>query len=150
MRYLLSGSVVVSCGLGIAVALLSSQGLDLVRGNAVKVPLILTFTALAIVLFALRGMLDWQAGLSLAAGQFFGAKLGVHLQVLKGQAWVRKVLTVMIVLFAIRLLTRFGLSRALVVDKVGILPAGFGMSHEVENFHGLATRRYQYRRSVIS
>ena len=68
--------------------------------------LILTFTGLAMVLFALRGMLNWEAGLSLAAGQFFGAKLGVHLQVLKGQTWVRKVLTVMIVLFAIRLLTR--------------------------------------------
>ena len=64
------------------------------------------FTGLAMALFALRGMLNWEAGLSLAAGQFFGAKLGVHLQVLKGQAWVRKVLTVMIVLFAIRLLTR--------------------------------------------
>ena len=42
-------------------------------------------------------------GLTLAAGQFFGAKLGVHLQVLKGQAWVRKVLTVAIVAFAIKL-----------------------------------------------
>ncbi len=87
-------------------ALLSSQGVDLVRGNAVKVPLVLTFMALSVFLFAANGMLDWRAGLSLAAGQFFGAKLGVHLQVLKGQAWVRNVLTVTIVVFAIRLLMR--------------------------------------------
>jgi uncharacterized membrane protein YfcA len=40
----------------------------------------------------------------MAAGQFFGARLGVHLQVLKGQGWVRNVLTVTIVIFAIRLL----------------------------------------------
>lgn len=97
----------IQAGVGfLFLALLASQGLDLVRANAVKVPLILVFTLLAVVLFQINGLLDWRAGLSLAAGQFFGAKLGVHLQVLKGQAWVRNVLTVAIVIFAIRLLTR--------------------------------------------
>ena len=94
----------IQAGIGFLFLLvLSANGLDLVRGNAVKVPLILAFTALAIPLFALGGNLDWVAGLSLAAGQFFGARLGVHLQVLKGQTWVRNVLTVAIVAFAIRL-----------------------------------------------
>ena len=52
----------IQAGVGFMfLALLSSQGLDLVRGNAVKIPLILCFTGLAMVLFALRGMLDWQA-----------------------------------------------------------------------------------------
>ncbi len=87
-------------------ALLSANGLDLVRANAVKVPLHIAFTLVAIPLFALGGGLDWSAGLSLAVGQFFGAKLGVHLQVLKGQAWVRNVLTVAIVVFALRLMLR--------------------------------------------
>lgn len=97
----------IQAGIGfLFLALLSANGLDLVRGNAVKVPLILAFTALAIPLFAFGGKLDWVAGLSLAVGQFFGAKLGVHLQVLKGQAWVRNVLTVAIVVFAIRLVLR--------------------------------------------
>ena len=97
----------IQAGIGfLFLALLSANGLDLVRGNAVKVPLILAFTALAIPLFALGDNLNWVAGLSLAAGQFFGARLGVHLQVLKGQAWVRNVLTVAIVLFAIRLVLR--------------------------------------------
>ncbi|MDH3271782.1 MAG: sulfite exporter TauE/SafE family protein [Gemmatimonadota bacterium] len=94
----------IQAGIGfLFLALLAANGLDLVRANAVKVPLILAFTILAVVLFAFAGMLDWQAGLMLAAGQFFGAKLGVHLQVLKGQAWVRNVLTVAIVVFALRL-----------------------------------------------
>jgi len=43
-------------------------------------------------------------GFSLAAGNFLGALLGVRLQVLKGHRWVRGVVTVTIVLFAIRLL----------------------------------------------
>ena len=94
----------IQAGIGfIFLALLSANGLDLVRGNAVKVPLILAFTAVAVPIFAMAGLMDWTAGLTLAIGQFFGAKLGVHLQVLKGQAWVRNVLTVAIVAFALRL-----------------------------------------------
>lgn len=94
----------IQAGVGfLFLALLSANGLDLVRANAVKVPLILAFTLLAVGIFWYAGLLDWTAGLTLAAGQYFGAKLGVHLQVLKGQDWVRKVLTVAIVVFAIRL-----------------------------------------------
>ena len=43
-------------------------------------------------------------GLSLAVGNFLGALVGVRLQILKGHAWVRNVVTVTIVLFAVRLL----------------------------------------------
>jgi hypothetical protein len=43
-------------------------------------------------------------GGALAAGNFTGALLGVRLAVLKGQAWIKRVVTVMIVLFAVRLL----------------------------------------------
>jgi uncharacterized membrane protein YfcA len=95
----------IQAGIGfLFLALMSANGLDLVRANAFKAPLILAFTGLAVLIFARSGLLDWVAGLTLAAGQFFGAKLGVHLQVLKGQVWVRRVLTVAIVAFALRLL----------------------------------------------
>lgn len=95
----------IQAGIGfLFLALFAGAGFDLVRANALKVPLVLAFTALAVGLFAFTGLLDWGAGLTLAAGQFFGAKLGVHLQVLKGQAWIRNVLTVAIVVFALRLL----------------------------------------------
>ncbi len=97
----------IQAGIGfLFLALLSANGLDLVRGNAVKMPLILAFTALAIPIFAFAGLLDWKAGLMLATGQFFGAKLGVHLQVLKGNSWVRNVLTVAVVAFALGLLLK--------------------------------------------
>lgn len=95
----------IQAGIGfLFLALLAANGLDLVRANAVKVPLILAFTVLAVVIFTVNGLMDWSAGLMLAAGQFFGAKLGVRLQVLKGQDWVRKVLTATIVIFAVRLI----------------------------------------------
>lgn len=95
----------IQAGIGfLLIALTTANGLDLIRGNAFKAPLLLAFTGLAVILFAANGMLDWAAGLNLALGQFFGAKLGVHLQVLKGQAWVRNVLTAAILVSVIQLL----------------------------------------------
>ena len=95
----------IQAGVGFLVmAVMAAQGVDLIRANAFKAPLVLAFTALATALFAFSGVMDWGAGLALAVGQFFGSKLGVHLQVLKGQAWVRNVLTAAIVIFALRLL----------------------------------------------
>lgn len=97
----------IQAGVGfLFVALFASQGIDLIRANGIKAPLILMFTGLAMVLFTFTGLLNWVAGLSLAGGQFFGAKFGVRLQVLKGQQWVRTVLIVAIVAFSIRLLLR--------------------------------------------
>jgi uncharacterized membrane protein YfcA len=95
----------IQAGVGfLFLALLAGCGLDLVRANAIKNTLVLAFTTLALAIFASAGLLDWTAGLIVAAGQYFGSWLGVHLQILKGQAWVRNVLTVMVVLFALRLL----------------------------------------------
>ena len=95
----------IQAGIGFLIlATLTAGGLDLVRGNAMKVTLVLAFTPLALALFAWNGKVDWAMGFSLAAGNFLGALLGVRLQVLKGHRWVRGVVTVTIVLFAIRLL----------------------------------------------
>jgi len=88
------------------VALFAFQGIDLIRANGIKAPLILMFTGVSMVLFIFTGLLNWTAGLSLAGGQFFGAKFGVRLQVLKGQKWVRTVLILAILAFSIRLLLR--------------------------------------------
>ena len=60
--------------------------------------------SIALVLFACSGKVDWAMGLALAAGNFVGGLAGVHLQVLKGHKWVRGVVTVTIILFAMRLL----------------------------------------------
>lgn len=95
----------IQAGLGfITLAVTSSYGLDLIRSNAVKVSLVLMFTPLALAIFAYNGRVDWATGFLLAAGTFVGALIGVRLQVLKGQRWVRGVLTVVVVAFAVRLL----------------------------------------------
>ena len=95
----------IQAGLGfVTLAVTSAVGLDLIKGNAFKVALVLSFTPLALAVFAMSGQVNWVMGFSLAGGTFLGGLLGVHLQVLTGQKWVRAIVTVMIVLFAVRLL----------------------------------------------
>jgi uncharacterized membrane protein YfcA len=95
----------IQAGVGfIILAVTGAAGLNLIRGNALKVTLILTFTPLALALFAMNGKVDWAMGFALAAGNFSGGLLGVRLQILKGHAWVRNVVTATTVVFAIRLL----------------------------------------------
>jgi len=95
----------IQAGIGfLLLAVTSAAGFNLIRGNALKVTVVLAFTPLALVLFAWNGKIDWAMGFALAAGNFLGGLAGVHLQVLKGHTWVRGVVTVVIVIFAIRLL----------------------------------------------
>ncbi len=94
----------VQAGVGFLIlAVTTMAGLDLVRGNALKVLLVLTYVPLTLLIFGLGGKVAWTAGLSLAAGNFLGGLLGVRLTVLKGHRWVKRVVTVAIVAFALKL-----------------------------------------------
>ncbi len=96
----------VQAGVGFLVlAATTLAGLDLVRGNAVKVVSILAYTVLSLTIFALEGKVDWSLGLVLAAGTMAGGRLGVHLAVLKGHDWIKRVVTITVIIMAIKLLT---------------------------------------------
>jgi len=95
----------VQAGVGFLIlAVITLGGLDLVRGNALKVLLVLAYTPLSLALFALDGKVDWAYGAALAAGNLLGAFIGVRLAVLKGHTWIKRVVTVTVLAFAIRLL----------------------------------------------
>ena len=95
----------VQAGVGFLVlAATSLAGLDLVRGNAVKVVAILCFSVMALLIFALQGKVVWAWGLALAAGTTVGGLIGVRLTVLKGHKWIQGVVTVAVLIFAVRLL----------------------------------------------
>lgn len=79
-------------------------GLDLVRGNAVKVLTVLTFTAISLAMFAFAGKVAWVTGLTLAAGTVLGGLAGARLTVLKGHCWVRRVVTFAIIALALKLI----------------------------------------------
>jgi len=94
----------IQAGVGFLVlAVVTIVGLDFVRGNALKVLTALLFTPLALVLFSLYGKVDWASGSALALGNLLGSQVGVHLSVLKGHDWIRRVVMITVVIFAIRL-----------------------------------------------
>jgi uncharacterized membrane protein YfcA len=94
----------IQAGVGFfLLAATTMAGLDLVRGNAVKVLCALAFTTLSLAIFVWQGTVYWPAGLSLGAGTLIGGQVGVHLTVLKGHRWIRGVVTVMVLIFAVRL-----------------------------------------------
>ena len=94
----------VQAGVGFLIlALTSAAGLDLVRGNAVKVLSLFCLTVLALAVFAWQGRVDWGMGLALGLGNLTGGLLGARLTVLKGHAWIRKVVIVMVIFFAVKL-----------------------------------------------
>ena len=94
----------VQAGVGFLFLVLTTvAGLDLVRGNGVKVLSILCLTVLALGIFAWQGRVDWGYGVVLGAGQLVGGVLGARLTVLKGHAWVRRVVLVTVVAFAVKL-----------------------------------------------
>ncbi len=95
----------IQAGIGfLLLGLTTLAGLDLVRGNALKVLFVLAFTPLSLALFAWGGKVDWVMGAALAAGNLVGGLVGVRLTVLKGHRWVRGVVTVTVIAFAVRLL----------------------------------------------
>lgn len=96
----------VQAGVGFLLlgGLVLGSGMDLVRGNAAKVVLILAYTPVALLFFASASQVDLQVGLVLSAGQMTGAWVGARLAILKGAAWIRWVLVVAAAVAAIRML----------------------------------------------
>lgn len=94
----------IQAGVGFfLLALTSGAGLDLVRGNAVKLLAVLLMTMLSLALFAGAGTVDWVRGGALAAGNVAGGLVGVRVAVLKGQRWLERAVTATIILFALLL-----------------------------------------------
>ncbi len=94
----------VQAGVGFLVlAVTTAAGLDLVRGNAVKVLTILCLTGISLAIFAWQGRVDWMVGFSLASGTIVGGLVGARLTVRRGHQWLQRVVTATILIFAAKL-----------------------------------------------
>jgi uncharacterized protein len=94
----------LQAGVGFLVlAITTWAGMDLVRGNAIKVVSVALLTLLALAIFIANDAVHWPMGLALAAGNAIGSQIGVHLAVTKGHRWVRGVVTITVIAFAVRL-----------------------------------------------
>jgi uncharacterized membrane protein YfcA len=90
----------IQAGVGLWILLGSTAlfGVDAVRANTVKLPLTLTFTVPALLIFLQADMVRWVPGLILAAGTLAGSALGVRLSLRGGAPLILRAVTV--VLFA--------------------------------------------------
>lgn len=94
----------LQAGVGFFVlAITTLCGMNLVRGNAVKILSVLLVTMVSLGIFAGHSVVDWPRGLALGAGNFIGGLLGVRLAVGRGHAWLKQVVTATIVVFALLL-----------------------------------------------
>jgi uncharacterized membrane protein YfcA len=94
----------LQAGVGFLVlAITTWAGLDLVRGNAIKVVSIALVTVFALLVFAAHGSIHWPMGIALACGNALGGAIGVRLAVAKGHVWLKGVVTATVIAFAVRL-----------------------------------------------
>ncbi len=96
---------------GVGVFLLSGlvlgAGYDLVKANAVKVLIILIYTAFALSVFILNDQVNYSYGLILAAGNMTGAFLGARVAVKWGPKFVRYLLLATIIIASAKMLGLF-------------------------------------------
>ncbi|MCK4691819.1 MAG: sulfite exporter TauE/SafE family protein [Desulfuromonadales bacterium] len=97
------GFVQAGVGFLIIIALLV-HGLDLVRINAVKVFVIFAYTFIALGVFIYHGQINYLLGFALAAGNSIGGMLGPKLAVDKGHDWIKRVVSLTVLVFALKLL----------------------------------------------
>jgi uncharacterized membrane protein YfcA len=98
------GFIQVGVGIWLLAALVLGIGYDLVLANAVKVTIVLCFTASALAVFVLNGQVQWREGMIMALGSVLGASAGARLTLARGAVWVRRVLIVIVALSAVQLL----------------------------------------------
>ncbi len=97
------GFVQAGVGFFVITALLI-HGLDLVRINAIKVFVIFAYTFVALGVFIYHGQVDYSLGFALAAGTSVGGMIGPKLAVDKGHDWIKKVVSITVLVFALKLL----------------------------------------------
>jgi len=85
-------------------ALVGVIGKDLVRANALKVAIVMTYTAVSLALFMSYGMVNFGIGFALAAGNMTGAWIGTWFAVEKGNRWIRYVLAAVVTASAARMI----------------------------------------------
>ncbi len=98
------GFIQVGVGFVLMAALFGFLKTSLVRVNFYKLTIVFVYTIPTLAFFVLTGNVDWPAGLSLATGNIAGAWIGAHMSVKKGDAFIRYVLIVTILILAAKLL----------------------------------------------
>ena len=95
----------INAGLGFIIILFLHyvNQMTLVRANATKVVVVLTYTLAALVVFVLNDKVIWLVGLVLAVGNGTGAWVASRVSVDKGDGFIKTFLVIMVIVMAVKL-----------------------------------------------
>ncbi|WP_022850713.1 sulfite exporter TauE/SafE family protein [Limisalsivibrio acetivorans] len=95
----------IQAGVGfLFLAAMSITGYDLLRGNALKMFVVLVLTTFSLIIFIASGKVNFFLGLVLGVGSVLGAHTGASLSVKKGNKFIQRFVVVAVISFAVLLL----------------------------------------------
>ncbi len=101
------GFIQAGVGFFLLSGLVLGAGYDLLRANALKVFIILCYTAFALAVFIWNDQVNFVYGFILSAGNMLGALVGAKTAVKKGPGFVRLLLLVTVLVSSLKLLNVF-------------------------------------------
>lgn len=102
------GFIQMGVGVFLLTGLVLGVGYDVLRGNAVKVLIILCFTVIALGIFVYSGKVNWSIGLLLASGNMTGAWIATRQAAKRGARFIRWLLIVVVAYAALKYLGLLG------------------------------------------
>jgi hypothetical protein len=103
------GFIQMGVGVFLLTGLVFGAGYDVVRGNAVKVLIVLCFTTIALAVFIYSGKVYWSIGLLLACGSMAGAWIATRQAAKRGARFIRWLLIFVVSYAALKYLGVFDL-----------------------------------------
>lgn len=97
---LYGGFIQAGVGYFLLAGIVLGAGYNLVKGNAIKVWIVLLYTPFALGVFILNGQVNWAFGLVHAIGNVIGALVATRMAVKRGAEFVRWVIVAFIVVTA--------------------------------------------------
>ena len=107
------GFIQMGVGVFLLMGLVWGARFDLIRANAIKVLIVLTFTVTALAVFLTMGQVHLLTGFVLSIGTMLGAWLATTLAIKKGAPFVRWILIVVISIAALNFLDVIDIGEAL-------------------------------------
>jgi uncharacterized protein len=98
------GFLCAGVGVVTLITLVLLEGMDLLRGNAIKVTLVGLCTLFSLVIFVEQGLVAWDVAIALAIGSGLGGLLGSRLTMSWGPPLIRWVLIAVVLISSGRLL----------------------------------------------
>ncbi len=84
--------------------LIMGFGLSIIEAVATQILPLLVLSISSIVIFALKGIIDYKIGVILLAGMAMGGYIGAHVAVSKGSAWVKGLFAILVLVAALKLI----------------------------------------------